>query len=78
MRFFSTFQVSFTFSQNDEHGVKVQCNMSDLCLNVSPRSITIIQNSVTAFLDSMNDERDLSDSAITESEEDYGDLWLPK
>ena len=52
--------------------------MSDLCLNVSPRSITIIQNSVQAFFESMNDERDPSDSAITESEEDHGDLWLPK
>ena len=76
--FFFNFQVSFTFDQNDEHGVKVQCNMSDLCLNVSPRSITIIQNSVQAFFESMNDERDPSDSAITESEEDHGDLWLPK
>ena len=28
-------------SQNPEH-MKIQCNMSDLCLNVSPRSIQII------------------------------------
>ena len=69
--------VSFTFSQNDDHGVKVQCNMSDLCLNVSPRSIQIIQNSVQAFFDSMNEEES-SETQVTDSEEDYLDLWRPK
>ena len=69
--------VSLTFSQNDDHGVKVQCNMSDLCLNVSPRSIQIIQNSVQAFFESMNEE-ETSETQITDSEEDYLDLWRPK
>jgi hypothetical protein len=69
--------LSFTISQNDDHGVRVQCNMSDLCLNVSPRSIQIIQNSVQAFIDSMGVE-DPSETAITDNDDDFSALWLPK
>ena len=28
--------LSFTVSRNEGHGTRVNCNMSDLCLNVSP------------------------------------------
>ena len=45
--------LSFTVSRNEGHGTRVNCNMSDLCLNVSPHSIAVIQKSVQAFLDSM-------------------------
>lgn len=69
--------LSFTISQNDDHGVRVQCNVSDLCLNVSPRSMEIIQNSVEAFIESMT-AQDPSETATSENDEDYSNLWLPK
>ena len=69
--------LSFTYDLVEETGLKINLNMSDLCLNVSPRSIQIIQNSVQAFFESLSEEEN-SESALTESEEDFKDLWLPK
>ena len=69
--------LSFSISQTDGHGMRGQCNMSDLCLNVSPRSMQIIQNSVQAFIDSMGNE-EASETVITEHDEDYSDLWVTK
>ena len=69
--------LSFTYSQNEEHGTRVQCNISDLCLNVSPRSIQIIRNSVNAFIESMEKEES-DETAITDNEEDFSSLWDPK
>ena len=40
------FTLAFTVSQNEGHGMRINVNIGDLCLNVSPRSIEIIQNSV--------------------------------
>ncbi len=69
--------LSFSISQQGGHGMRVQCNMTDLCMNVSPRSMQIIQNSVQAFIDSMGTE-DVSETAITDHDEDHSQLWVTK
>ena len=65
-------------SQNPEH-MKIQCNMSDLCLNVSPRSIQIIMKSANTFMESMqeNDISDLNNEASS-IDEDFNDIWKAK
>ena len=72
--------ISLSYSQNEDHGLKVQCNVTDLCLNVAIRSIQIIQESVDEFMKSMDSmaEKDLTESSITENEKDFTALWEPE
>ena len=67
--------LSFTVSRNEGHGTRVNCNMSDLCLNVSPHSIAVIQKSVQAFLESMaKEEAKAREEAERGTEAGGGDL----
>ena len=50
--------------------------MSDLCLNVTPRSIQIIYKSVMAFMQS--GQNDFSENDKSEAENDFNELWIPK
>ncbi len=43
------FTLAFTVSQRDGHGMRVNCNIGDLCLSVSPRCIEIIKNTVQVW-----------------------------
>ena len=69
--------LSFTVSQNEGHGMRVNANISDLCLNVSPHSIFIIQNSVQAFIESMGTQENAKKNSIDKGDE-YEDLWATK
>ncbi|TRY69082.1 hypothetical protein TCAL_09656 [Tigriopus californicus] len=69
--------LSFTISKNEGHGMRVNVNMSDLCLNVSPYSIIIIQNSVQAFIDSMGQKERMEKKDVAKTE-DLTELWRTK
>ena len=66
--------LSFTVSRNEGHGTRVNCNMSDLCLNVSPHSIAVIQKSVQAFFDSMAIKEAMAQAEEERGSEADGDL----
>ena len=69
--------LSFFLSHNpDQQTRRIQCNMSDLCLNVTPRSIQIIYKSVMAFMQS--GQNDFSENDKSEAENDFNELWIPK
>lgn len=40
------FTLAFTVSKPDGHGMRINVNIGDLCFNVAPKSIEIIQKSV--------------------------------
>jgi hypothetical protein len=44
------FTLAFTVSQADGHGMRINVNIGDLCLNVSPKSIEIMQNSIQVLI----------------------------
>ena len=80
--------LSLSYSQpNGVFGsTRVNSNISDLCLNVSPRGLKIISKSIDALVQSMHDSNEPidalsqqgSNNAIRneiEDSEDYGDLW---
>ena len=46
--------VSFTLSKNSGHGMRINLNLSDFCLNVSPHSISVITRALSAFVESMS------------------------
>lgn len=69
--------LSFTVSMNGGHGMRINVNMSDLCLNVSPYSIVIIQNSVQAFIDSMGQKEKVEKKDVAKTE-DLSKLWRTK
>ena len=71
--------LSLNFSHNEDFGTSIQFNMSHLYLNVSPRSIQIIVNSVQALIESLSVDKDLDlDKSISENDEDFRHLWTPK
>ena len=72
--------VSLSYSQNEDHGLKIQCNITDLCLNVAIRSVQIIQASVQEFMDSMEHmtEQELASNSVSENEKDYSRIWEPE
>jgi vacuolar protein sorting-associated protein 13A/C len=70
--------LSFTISQNAGHGMRVNTNMSDLCLNVSPHSISIIQRSVQAFIDSMAVKEAAALAVEKAKDTDLSKLWAVK
>ena len=73
--------VSLSWSENEDHGLKIQCNISNLCLNVTTRSIQIILDSWNELMDSMDHNRDAQDltaSSNSENEKDYSKLWEPE
>lgn len=46
--------LTFSMSQTENHGMRVDCNMSDLCLNISPHSLNVVLNSAYSFISSMS------------------------
>ena len=70
--------LSFSVSQTDGHGMRVNANVSDFCLNVSPHSIIIIQNSIQAFLDSMAQKKELEKSKENNKVANFANLWETK
>ena len=72
---------SLCWSENEDHGLKIQCNIPNLCLNVTTRSIQIILDSWNELMASMEHNRaaqDLTTSSISENEKDYSKLWEPE
>ena len=72
---------SLCWSENEDHGLKIQCNIPNLCLNVTTRSIQIILDSWNELMASMEHNRaaeDLTASSISENEKDYSKLWEPE
>ena len=67
--------LSFTISKTDGHGNRVNVNMSDLCLNISPHSIAIMQKSVEAFIASMATSDPAESKEEKNHEEDWSTLW---
>ena len=74
--------LSFSVNQQNGHGMRINVNISDMILNVSPYSIQIIRNSVQTFLESMTKDAAGEDVSSLEKqnlttihEEDYSDLW---
>ena len=60
-------------------GTELSCNLSDLCLNVSPHSIAIIRNSVEAFIASMAAKETAEAGALAiEEGVNLTDLWTAK
>ena len=72
--------VSLCYSQNEDHGLKIQCNITDLCLNVALRSIQIINASVQEFLESMEHmtDKELASNSVSENQQDYSKIWEPE
>ena len=74
--------VSLSWSENEDHGLRIQCNISNLCLNVTTRSIQIILDSWNELMASMEhnskNAQDLTASSISENEKDYSRIWEPE
>ncbi len=62
--------LSFNIGQTESRGLRINANISDLCLNISPHGIITVQKSVQAFLDSMA-VSNKSDKGTMEREVDH-------
>ncbi len=77
--------LSFTASRTQGHGMRINANISDLCLNVSPHGIVVVQKSVQAVLDSMSKaaeeaagEEGTGARKSSLAYDSHGGLWKPR
>ncbi len=70
--------LSFTVSRAQGHGMRINANIADLCLNVSPHGIIIVQKSVQAFLDSMSKKEETAGRKVSVTYDSHTGLWKPR